>query len=61
MQSLRITRLFAAAVLAGSVALGAVAPAFADQTLLNVSYDPTRELYKDFNAAFRCEVEEGHR
>ncbi|MGH6862001.1 MAG: sulfate ABC transporter substrate-binding protein, partial [Phyllobacterium sp.] len=26
--------------------------AFADTTLLNVSYDPTRELYKDFNAAF---------
>ena len=24
----------------------------ADATLLNVSYDPTRELYKDFNAAF---------
>ncbi|HMW61063.1 MAG TPA: sulfate ABC transporter substrate-binding protein, partial [Leptospiraceae bacterium] len=28
-------------------------PAFAqDVTLLNVSYDPTRELYKEFNAAF---------
>ena len=27
-------------------------PAFADTTLLNVSYDPTRELYRDFNAAF---------
>ena len=24
----------------------------AAQTLLNVSYDPTRELYADFNAAF---------
>jgi sulfate/thiosulfate transport system substrate-binding protein len=24
----------------------------ADTTLLNVSYDPTREFYKDFNAAF---------
>ena len=23
-----------------------------DITLLNVSYDPTRELYQDFNAAF---------
>lgn len=52
MQSIRITRLLAAVALAGSVAIGAVAPAFADQTLLNVSYDPTRELYKDFNAAF---------
>src|SRR5262249_33498509 len=29
----------------------AAAPAQA-QTLLNVSYDPTRELYQDFNAAF---------
>jgi len=27
-------------------------PARADGTLLNVSYDPTRELYQDFNAAF---------
>jgi len=30
----------------------AAAPAVADVTLLNVSYDPTRELYQDFNAAF---------
>ncbi len=27
-------------------------PALADTTLLNVSYDPTRELYQAFNAAF---------
>ncbi len=27
-------------------------PSFADTTLLNVSYDPTRELYQSFNAAF---------
>jgi len=26
--------------------------AYAQKTLLNVSYDPTRELYHDFNAAF---------
>jgi sulfate/thiosulfate-binding protein len=26
--------------------------AFADRTLLNVSYDPTRELYQEFNASF---------
>jgi sulfate transport system substrate-binding protein len=33
--------------------LGMAAPASAgDVTLLNVSYDPTRELYQDFNAAF---------
>jgi sulfate transport system substrate-binding protein len=28
------------------------APAAADTVLLNVSYDPTRELYRDFNTAF---------
>ena len=30
----------------------AALPARADTTLLNVSYDPTRELYQQFNAAF---------
>jgi len=30
----------------------AAGTAAADVTLLNVSYDPTRELYQDFNAAF---------
>src|SRR6476646_3678310 len=39
-----------------AVALSAVFAAFAlpatAQTLLNVSYDPTRELYQEFNAAF---------
>ncbi|SMF18007.1 sulfate ABC transporter substrate-binding protein [Pseudogulbenkiania subflava] len=41
-------------VLATTLALlaGAAAPAFADVSLLNVSYDPTRELYQDFNTAF---------
>jgi sulfate/thiosulfate transport system substrate-binding protein len=29
--------------------------AHADTTLLNVSYDPTRELYKDINAAFAAD------
>jgi sulfate transport system substrate-binding protein len=33
----------------GALALPALAK---DITLLNVSYDPTRELYQDFNAAF---------
>ena len=40
----------AAAALAGFVALSPAARA--DVTLLNVSYDPTRELYKAINAAF---------
>ena len=40
-----------------SAALGVVlaltsSAAHADTSLLNVSYDPTRELYKDFNAVF---------
>ena len=35
-----------------TVAAGAMAK---DVKLLNVSYDPTRELYKDFNAAFARE------
>ena len=34
------------------VAVLGLGTAFAQTTLLNVSYDPTRELYKDFNAAF---------
>jgi sulfate transport system substrate-binding protein len=35
------------------IALSLSGPAAAaDVTLLNVSYDPTRELYQDFNAAF---------
>lgn len=40
-------------VLAAALALGACGGGNADEvTLLNVSYDPTRELYEDFNAAF---------
>ncbi len=42
-----------AAAPAGSDAPSAsAAPVAAPVTLLNVSYDPTRELYQDFNAAF---------
>ncbi|MDE1159443.1 MAG: sulfate ABC transporter substrate-binding protein [Neorhizobium sp.] len=42
----------AAAALGLSLVAGSVAPAFAATQLLNVSYDPTRELYKDYNTAF---------
>jgi len=45
------TRLLAA-LLAGAVQFGVLGFAFADTTLLNVSYDPTREFYKEFNEAF---------
>lgn len=41
-----------AAFVAGSVQFGALGFAFADSTLLNVSYDPTRELYKQFDELF---------
>ncbi len=44
-----IKTIIAAAALALSTAVAAFA---ADVTLLNVSYDPTRELYADFNKAF---------
>ena len=41
------------AALALAVAVGAAStPASAQSELLNVSYDPTRELYRDINAAF---------
>jgi len=36
----------------GTLLSAAVSVAHADVTLLNVSYDPTREFYQDFNAAF---------
>jgi sulfate transport system substrate-binding protein len=47
----RLTRLrqIAALVLAG---FGMIATASADTTILNVSYDPTRELYKAYDEAF---------
>ncbi|MGQ3209897.1 sulfate ABC transporter substrate-binding protein [Shinella sp.] len=41
-----------ALLLGVGLALGSVTTAFAETTLLNVSYDPTRELYKDYNEAF---------
>jgi len=44
----RLPRLLAITALA----LGTAWAAAKDITLLNVSYDPTRELYKEFNAAF---------
>lgn len=41
-----------AAIMLSAVAFGAVSKAAEPVRLLNVSYDPTRELYKDINAAF---------
>ncbi len=51
----RMIVLFSAVLLvAGLVSLAHAAPAPAPKniSILNVSYDPTRELYKDYNAAF---------
>ncbi|MDP5241390.1 sulfate ABC transporter substrate-binding protein [Uliginosibacterium sp. 31-16] len=45
-------RIFRKAGLALALALGLNGLSLAQTTLLNVSYDPTRELYQDFNAAF---------
>lgn len=39
-------------LLAGSVQFGTLGFALADTTILNVSYDPTRELYKVYDEAF---------
>ena len=46
---MRLSIRFVSAALAGLLLAG---PALADTTLLNVSYDPTRELYQDYNTAF---------
>jgi ABC-type sulfate transport system substrate-binding protein len=56
--SLKLTKgAFQAGVLATSLAaILATAPAaHADSTLLNVSYDPTRELYKSINEVFAAD------
>ena len=39
-------------LIALALSIGVSATSFAGPTLLNVSYDPTRELYQDFNKAF---------
>ena len=49
-----LRRLFRAGLVLGAFSLcfGVVAGARAQTELLNVSYDPTRELYREINAAF---------
>lgn len=39
-------------LIAATLVLPLAAPAHAEVTLTNVSYDPTRELYKEYNEAF---------
>ncbi len=48
MKPIDFKRLF----LAAALALPLAAPVQAEVTLTNVSYDPTREFYKEYNAAF---------
>ena len=43
---------FTRALLAFALTIGASAVALAETTILNVSYDPTRELYQEFNTIF---------
>ncbi|WP_339490262.1 sulfate ABC transporter substrate-binding protein [Pseudomonas sp. EL_65y_Pfl2_R95] len=51
-------RRFTLAAVASALIAG---PAVAAQTILNVSYDPTREFYSEFNAAFNKHWQaEGH-
>ncbi|MDR1162639.1 MAG: sulfate ABC transporter substrate-binding protein [Candidatus Accumulibacter sp.] len=46
---MKFTQLLTGVVAAATLSTSAAA---ADTTLLNVSYDPTRELYQEYNAAF---------
>jgi sulfate transport system substrate-binding protein len=56
----RMSRASGASLLA--LGLTAPLPALAQVTLLNVSYDPTRELYREFNAAFNAHWQaQGHK
>jgi sulfate transport system substrate-binding protein len=50
-----MTRNGTALALALALVTGALAAADKPVTLLNVSYDPTRELYQEFNAAFAAD------
>ena len=47
-----LAKRFGALIVGAGLVLGGVTGAFAQTTLLNVSYDPTRELYKEYNDAF---------
>ncbi|MGZ0020231.1 sulfate ABC transporter substrate-binding protein [Nitrosomonas sp. wSCUT-2] len=47
---MNIRKLFTTSILTAGLVLSG--HALAEKTILNVSYDPTRELYQEFNAAF---------
>jgi sulfate/thiosulfate-binding protein len=49
---MKISRITLGSAITLLALLNPLAASAADVTLLNVSYDPTRELYQDYNAAF---------
>jgi sulfate transport system substrate-binding protein len=49
---MRRTKRYRSTTIATLIALMTAFPVSADTILLNASYDPTREFYKEFNAAF---------
>jgi sulfate/thiosulfate transport system substrate-binding protein len=53
--SLKIVRRTVTFGIAAMALAAVIAPALADTALLNVSYDPTRELYKAINEAFAAD------
>src|SRR5687768_8872435 len=53
--SIRRRMVFGLSGIALAAAVGMSGPAQADTVLLNVSYDPTREFYKEFNDAFAAD------
>ncbi len=51
-RTMRFPQVMSAIALAGAILMCAVPLVKADDTLINVSYDPTRELYRQYNEAF---------
>jgi sulfate transport system substrate-binding protein len=51
--SVTFRKLYSALVLAGAVVVVGAAPAVAQTSLLNVSYDVARDFYKDYNPLFQ--------
>lgn len=52
-----VARSLKTAAAAMALAFAAIAPQAQAQSLLNVSYDPTREFYREYNAAFAAHWE----
>ncbi|WP_151613763.1 sulfate ABC transporter substrate-binding protein [Sinorhizobium alkalisoli] len=52
MEADRLAPVVSRALVIGILQFGSIGLAHADTTILNVSYDSTRKLYKEFNAAF---------